>query len=183
MEGLGGWVGVPCKLNNSSSRVVSQTSYKRRQQTSSSDVPTTSSGVHDSTSSRRLNMTSLGPLHDVLTTSSRRRISCRALYFRFAVHRSSGFIFAARLLLLLLLIVYRPSSAVYRHLFVYRHPFVFFGPSSDRSAALPTSTQRFARQPDRASSSSVVSQAVHRAVVCWSKEDNSSPSTLGSKYH
>lgn len=70
-------MGVPCKLNNSSSRVVSQTSYKRRQQTSSSDVPTTSSGVHDSTSSRRLNMTSLGPLHDVLTTSSRRRISCR----------------------------------------------------------------------------------------------------------
>ena len=35
------------------------------------------------------------------------------LYFRFAVHRSSGFIFAARLLLLLP-IVYRPSSVISR---------------------------------------------------------------------
>ena len=38
------------------------------------------SGVHDSTSSLRLNMTSLGPVHDVVTTSSsRRRISCRVV--------------------------------------------------------------------------------------------------------
>jgi len=34
-------------------------------------------GVHGSTSSRRLNKTSLGQGDDVLTTSSRRRISCR----------------------------------------------------------------------------------------------------------
>jgi len=52
-------------------------SYRRNDRTSSSDVPRTSSGVHGSTSSRRRNKTSLGPVHDVLTTSSRRRISCR----------------------------------------------------------------------------------------------------------
>ena len=46
--------------------------------TLSSDVPRTSSGVHGSTSSRGLKKTSLVPAgYDVLTTSSRRRISCR----------------------------------------------------------------------------------------------------------
>ena len=83
MEGIGcqkGGLGVPCKLQNSSSHVVAQTSYRRNDLTSSSDVPRTSSGVHGSTSSRRRNKTSLGPVHDVLTTSSRRRISCRYLY-------------------------------------------------------------------------------------------------------
>ena len=45
-----------------------------------SDVVTTSSGVHGSTSSRRLYKTSSGPVHDVLTTSSRRRIFWRVAF-------------------------------------------------------------------------------------------------------
>jgi len=56
---------------------VPKTSYRRNDQTSSSDVSKTSSGVHGSTSSRRPNKTSLGPVHDDVTSSSRRRISCR----------------------------------------------------------------------------------------------------------
>jgi len=67
----------PIRIAGTSSHVVAQTSYRRNQQTSSSDVPRTSSGVHGSTSSGRLSKTSLGPMYDVLTTSSRRRISCR----------------------------------------------------------------------------------------------------------
>ena len=66
--------------------------------------------------------------------------------------------------------VRRPSSTVFCPPSVYRRLQSVIRPFC--ITALPTSTQRFARQPDRASSSSVVSQAVQRAVVCWSEEDN-----------
>ena len=74
----------------------------------------------------------------------------------------------------------RPSSVVNR-LLVNRPSTVVFSPSSDRSASplYRHRLKRFARQPDRTSSSSVVSQAVHRAVVCWSEEDNSIPFYTG----
>jgi len=86
-------------------------------------------------------------------------------------HRSSS----------LLLLVYRPSSVVNRLLSAVRllsssvrHPTVLHHRSTDIDSEVRTSTLA-----DRASSSSVVSQAVQRAVVCWSEEDNSIPFITG----
>ena len=64
---------------------------------------------------------------------------------------------------------------------VHRPSTVIFSPSSDRSTS-PLYRHRLRGShvdPDRASSSSVVSQAVQRAVVCWSEEDNSIPFNTG----
>jgi len=88
----------------------------------------------------------------------------------------------------LLLLVYRPSSTAFSRLpsstVVFSPSFVRLPSSSAvirpfRIAARLRHRQRFARQLDRTSSSSVVSQAVLRAVVCWSEEDNSIPFYTG----
>ena len=74
------------------------------------------------------------------------------------------------------------SSVVRRQPFSVRRPStVVFSPSSDRSAS-PLNRHRLRGShvdPDRASSSSAVSQALQRAVVCWSEEDNSIPFITG----
>jgi len=71
----------------------------------------------------------------------------------------------------------QPSSPVYRRLqSVVRHvPSLSAVIRPFYIAARLRHRQRFARQLEQASSSSVVSQAVHRAVVCWSKEDTFIP--------
>ena len=80
----------------------------------------------------------------------------------------------------LLLLVNRPSSVVNRLLFIYRP----LQPSFDRS--ISPLDYDIARGScvnfDRASSSSVVSQAVLRAAVCWSEEDNFIPFITGSGF-
>jgi len=80
------------------------------------------------------------------------------------------------------LLPFSSSSLVNRRLqSVVRPSTVIFSPSSDRSTSpLDYDIARGSRVNfDRASSSSVVSQAVLRAVVCWSEEDNFIPFITG----